>query len=487
MNKKEISKNFLKSEATLKDAMLLLDSGIYGVVLIVGDGNLLRGMLTDGDIRRALLGGASLNDSVKTHMNKNFTVGSSSKDHEENVKLLSDIKKHLPIVDKNGVVVDMISWAEIWRLPVTEPYLGGNELKYVSDCIRSNWISSQGHYVGRFENSFEEYLSIDKAICASSGTAALHLSLLAAGVGAGDEVILPNLTFGACGNVVINCGAKPVYVDIVEETWTINPNLIEEKITDKTKVIMPVHLYGQPCHMDEIMDIAEKHNLIVIEDCAESLGAKYKNRFTGTIGHIGCFSFFANKIITTGEGGMVITNDSSLSDKILQLRDHGMRKDKRYWHEVAGLNYRMTNIQAAIGVAQMEVLDKFLENRNAIINRYRDNLRDIKGITLPPENDWSYNINWLYSILIDDNELHINAEELINKLSLEGIETRRFFYPLNIQPPFKSEGSYPVSEKISQRGISLPTGNDISIEEVDKVTNAIKQIISNTNLLKGTN
>ncbi len=485
MERKNISKNIISQSSTLRDVMAALNKGIYGVVLVTDKEGVLRGIFTDGDIRRNILGGATLDDPISEHMNRGFTYGSAESSHEENVKLLSEKIRHLPLLDSLGRPVDLISWAEMWKLPVTEPYLGGNELKYVSDCITSNWISSQGHYITRFEESLSEYLSVEHSVTTSSGTTALHLALASLGIGPGDEVIVPALTFAACANVVIHSGATPVFVDVSENTWTMEPLLIEEVITERTRAIMPVHLYGHPCDMDSILDIARKRDLYVIEDCAESLGSTYKGKLTGTFSHVSCFSFFANKVITTGEGGMLVTGDKEVMEKARVLRDHGMSKLKRYWHEAAGFNYRMTNMQAAVGVAQMERIDSFLARRREITDRYTNNLSGIQGLTLPPEEEWAGNIFWLYTVLLDDEALGISVEDMIERLKRKGIETRPVFPPLYLQPPYpKPKSPLKVSEKIASRGISLPTGNDIMVEDIDRVTGAIRKILGDAKLIK---
>ena len=478
MLKKKIQDYLTSVDSTLREALETIDRGSYGIMLTVDHEGVVQGILTDGNVRRALLRGASLDDLVSKYMNTDFIYGRSTNSHKENVNLLNDKIRHLPILDEAGRPVDLISWAEMWRLPVTEPYLGGNELKYVSDCITSNWISSQGHYITRFEDSLSKYLSVEHSVATSSGTTALHLALVSLGIGTGDEVIVPTLTFAACANVILQCGATPVFADISKDSWTIDPVLIEGLITEQTKAIMPVHLYGHPSDMDPILDIARKNDLYVIEDCAESLGATYKDRLTGTFGHVACFSFFANKVITTGEGGMLVTDDKAIMERARILRDHGMSKTKRYWNEFAGFNYRMTNMQAAIGVAQMEKIDNFLARRRDITDRYNANLSGINGLTLPPEKEWAKNIFWLYTILLDANELGISIEDLTERLKQKGIETRPVFHPLHLQPPYpKGDGLLKVSEDVSKRGMSLPTGNDITIEDIDKVTVAIRSII----------
>jgi len=477
---KDFSRNILPLDSTLREVLERLNTGVQGVILMVDDTGRLAGIFTDGDSRRALLGGAALDAPAEAHMNRRFTAGRARQSRQENLKLLNEKIRHIPVLDASGRPVELISWAELWRLPVMEPSLGGNELKYVSDCIASNWISSQGKYVTSFEEAFRQYIGSEHALCVSSGTTALHLALAALGIGNGDEVIMPDLTFAATANVAIHLGAVPVLADVTRDTWTLDPAAIEQKITDRTRAIMPVHLYGHPCDMEPILAIAAKHNLAVIEDCAESLGARYQGRQTGTMGDAGCFSFFANKVITTGEGGMVTTASAELQKKMAILRDHGMSKEKRYWHLYPGYNYRMTNLQAAIGLAQMERIGDFLEHRARVVARYNERLGKLAGIQLPPAAPWAYNIYWLYSIVIDEAEAGIARDELAAKLAERGIETRPFFYPVHVQPPYLAyaKGDFPVTEWLSARGLSLPTANDIRLEDVDRVCTAIEEIVS---------
>jgi perosamine synthetase len=486
IKKRDITANLLSHKSTLKDVLERLNKGIEGVVFIVDDAGVMCGLFTDGDSRRALLSGGQLSDPALQHMNRRFTAGQAQASRQENLKLLNERVRHLPILDREGRPVDMITWAELWRLPVMEPSLGGNEMKYVSDCIASGWISSQGQYVKRFEETFAQFHDVPHALTVSNGTTALHLALVALGIGPGDEVIVPNLTFAASANVVIHCGAKPVLADVTSDTWTLDPEDVRRRITPNTRAIMPVHLYGHPCDMDPIMAIARQHNLFVVEENAEALGAEYRGTKTGAIGDIGCFSFFANKVITTGEGGMVICRDAALAHKMQVLRDHGMEKTRRYWHLVPGFNYRMTNLQAAIGLAQMERLDHFLSRRDEIVARYDAALGKVPGIVLPPRATWARNIHWLYSILIEPCAAGIDRDTLSARLSEYGIETRGFFYPLHIQPPYfhPDTAAFPVSTDISARGLSLPTANDIREEDVDRVCSALSDIVKTACALK---
>jgi perosamine synthetase len=405
---------------------------------------------------------------------------------EQNLNLLGPTIRHMPILDDAGRPVDMLSWVDMWRLPVTEPSLAGNEMKYVSDCISTVWISSQGGYINKFQDSFSEFMGGGFAQCTSSGTTALHLALRALDIGQGDEVIVPDVTFGATANVVVHAGATPIFVDIDPLTWTMDPKAFASAVTEKTKAVIPVHLYGHPCDMDPIMETARLHNIKVIEDCAESLGAEYKGQKVGLIGDVGCFSFFANKVITTGEGGMTLTKDAALHERMALLRDHGMSKTRRYWHLEAGFNYRMTNLQAALGLAQMERIDHFLEARRNVVNHYNKNLSQLPGITTPLEADWARNIYWLYSIEIDPVAACIDRDHLAIKLMEAGVETRPVFPPLHVQPAYGSGkyGTHPVAERFAERGMSLPTSNALTVAEAEKVCQALTKILKDEQSLK---
>ncbi len=360
-------------------------------------------------------------------------------------------------------------------IPVSEPYLKGKELDYLRDCITSNWISSIGRYVTKFEEMFARFCGTKYAIATSNGTAALHLALLSLGIGKDDEVIMPDLTFVATANAVTYCGARPIFVDVEPITWTMDPSKIEEKISKRTKAIMVVHLYGHPCDMDRITKIARRHKLKVIEDAAEAHGAEYKGRRVGSLGDVGTFSFYGNKIITTGEGGMVTTNDKSLFKKIKLLRDHAMSSKKRYWHTMVGYNYRMTNLQAAIGVAQMEQVNDFIEKKRKNAKIYNSFLSKIDGITLPPEADKCKNVYWMYSVLID-NDFGLSRDEIMQKLRKKDIDTRPFFYPLHQLPIYKSKDVYPVSSELSRRGINLPSATTLTESDIRTVCIALKTL-----------
>ena len=465
---------FLPLGAQLHDVLRSLCFHPQGIVFFVDNKKRLKAVMTDGDVRRALLAGACLEDSAFPHGVKDFVHGHIDAPARQNLELFSDRIKHLPILDSQGKVAEIFSLSDFCRLPVMSPSMGGKELSYILDCVETNWISSQGNYVGRFENAFAEYHGQSSALTTTNGTTALHLALMALGIGPGDEVIVPDLTFGASANTVLHCGARPVFVDVTREYWNLDPLRLEQAITPRTRAIMPVHLYGHPCDMDPIMETADRHSLHVVEDCAEALGARYKGRLVGTIGTVGCFSFFSNKVITTGEGGMVLTKDSDLHDRMALYRDHGMRKERRYWHEVAGFNYRMTNLQAAVGLAQLERIDEFLTRRKSIVETYRKGLANVPGLELPPKMSWAQNIHWLFSILVNGEVARVDRNRLMERLEKENIETRPLFHPLHEQPIFKNvQGGFPVSVELSQKGLSLPSGVHMTKDDVGRVCRAV--------------
>jgi perosamine synthetase len=359
------------------------------------------------------------------------------------------------------------------RIPLVYPVFNGNEKSYVVDCIDSSWISSNGKYVNKFEENFAEFCGTKYAISCANGTVALHLALLACGIGPGDEVIVPTLTYIATANAVTYCGSRPVFVDSEPETWNIDPKCIEEKISDKTKGIIVVHLYGHPVDMDPVMKLARKYNLFVIEDAAEAHGAEYKNKKTGSIGDIGCFSFFGNKLITTGEGGMVTTNDSKLNEKMRLLRGQGMDPNKRYWFPIIGYNYRLTNIQSAIGLAQLENISFHLSKRREVANLYYNYFQSLTDfIELPVEKQWARHSFWMFSILLKD-KVKISRDDLIAKLDKSGIETRPLFYPMHILPPYNENIQYPIAENIAFRGLNLPTHALLTEENIKYIVERV--------------
>ncbi len=357
------------------------------------------------------------------------------------------------------------------KIPIAQPELGEEELENVIFAVKSGWVSSKGPFIVEFENAFANYIGTKYGITASNGTAALHLALAALGIGKGDKVLVPSLDFISVANAVKFVGAEPVFIDSNQDYWCMDPSKI--KIDEQTKAIIAVHLYGHPCDMSKIMSIAKENNLHVIEDCAEAHGAEYKGRKVGTFGIISCFSFYGNKIITTGEGGMCLTNNAELAQKMLILRDHGMNPQRRYWHDVIGFNYRMTNLQAALGVAQIKKIDFLIDKKRSIAHEYNRLLKDEPDVTLPPEMPWAKNVYWLYSILVRASvRNHVIAE-----LEKEGIESRPFFYPTHLMPPYQTNFSLPIAEELSLRGLNLPSGTTLLESQIEEVVKSLKKAL----------
>jgi perosamine synthetase len=352
-------------------------------------------------------------------------------------------------------------------IKVCSPRIGEQEKKYVKDCMESGWISSLGNYVTKFQDLFSAKMGCQFGVAVSSGTAALHLCLEAIGIKPGDEVVVPSFTMIATANAVSYCGAKPVFVDCEPETFCIDPKLIEKKITKNTKAIIAVHIYGHPCDMDAINDIAVRHDLWVIEDSAEAHGARYYGRPCGSLGDISAFSMYANKIITTGEGGMVTTNDKNLADICMYLKDFCFSPERHFWHKRLGFNYRMTNLQAAIGLGQTERLEKIVQKKLEIAYHYCTRLKDV--VRLPRSKPGCFNVFWMFGIMLE------KKDKLRQYLADNGVETRNFFIPMHLQPIYKTRGKFPVSEWAMEHGIYLPSGLDLTEEKIDKICKLIKR------------
>lgn len=364
------------------------------------------------------------------------------------------------------------------HIPVAQPLFLGNEKKYVMDCLDTGWISSKGNYIEKFEREFANYIGVKHAITCTNGTVALHLALLAYDVKAGDEIIVPNLTYIATANAVSYCGAKPILVDSEPGTWNIDPNLIEKKITANTKGIIVVHLYGHPAEMDSINALAKKYNLFVIEDAAEAHGAKYKNKNVGSLADIATFSFFGNKIITTGEGGMITLNDDQIAEKIRLLKGQGMDPKRQYWFPSIGYNYRMTNIQAAIGLAQLETIKKHLQLRQEIAEHYFQQLSNIDEISFPEKKPYVYHPFWMFSISLkvaaEDATQPSLRDQLMMRLAEDNIETRPIFHPLHHLPPYaETQVSYKIAEKIAATSLNLPTFSSLNKAEIQRICRSV--------------
>ncbi|WP_423934937.1 DegT/DnrJ/EryC1/StrS family aminotransferase [Comamonas sp. 23] len=355
-------------------------------------------------------------------------------------------------------------------IPVYQPYFSGREKEYVNQCLDSTWISSKGEFINRFERGFADFIGVEHATTVSNGTVAIHLALEALGIGPGDEVIVPTLTYIASVNTILQTGATPVFVDSLESTWQIDPEDVKRKISPKTKAVMAVHLYGLPCDMDPLVAICKEHQIFLVEDCAEAFGSSYKGQHAGTFGDIATFSFFGNKTITTGEGGMVVAKNKDILEKAYYLKNQGVSPTREYWHDRVAYNYRMTNICAAIGLAQLENAPEILEKKRCIAEWYR---QDLEGLPLKTHDEQPDTVHsfWMCSIAVDDAE---NRSDLRSKLKNEGIETRPLFFPAHTMPHCAADGHYPIAESIGARGINLPSYPGLKREDVSLVTKSIR-------------
>jgi perosamine synthetase len=462
----------------LRDVMEVIGRNGQGVSFII-DGDILCGIITDGDIRRALLNGHSINTKIEKIIRSEYTslpFNSSLKAIQEALENF----KIVPIIGNNGTLVDYASLNRYHQIPLTQPVFDGSELEYVTDCIKSGWISSQGSYVVKFENEFGKYVENSNCLAVSNGTVALHLALATLDIGPGDEVIVPNLTFAAPVNAILYQGATPVLCEVSKKTLTLDMNILRRLINSKTRAIVPVHLYGYAVEMDDLVKLANQNDIYIVEDCAEAFGTRYKDRHVGNFGDIGTFSFFGNKTITTGEGGMMVFKDLELMKKAKILRDHGMNPSKRYWHDTVGFNYRITNIQSAVGLGQIEKAKILVDAKRSIANSYIKYLHDLKEVELPNESVDVFNSYWLFTIVLDSKYREFR-NSIIEKLALRGIEARPIFYPLHQMPPYKrfakKDLTYNISSELSECGISLPSATTLSDEDIALVCKAFKEII----------
>jgi len=446
-------------DTAIRDVLEAVNAAPSGIAFVNDRDGKLCGVLTDGDLRRLLLGGKSLDHRISRGDLGEFAYAHTGEDIQALLKRIDYRVRFLPIVDEEFRLVDYFRYEHrLHMTPVAQPDLTGRELEYLTDAFLSTWISSRGKYIDTFEANFADYCGAAHGISTFNGTTALHLALTALEIGPGDEVIVPDLTFAATANAVLHAGATPVLVDVDSESWTLDPQEVERAITPQTKAVIPVHLYGQPCDMGRLMSLAADHGLRVIEDCAEAHGAEYGGAKVGSFGDIACFSFFGNKIITTGEGGMCVTQSASLDGRLRVLRDHGMTPGKSYWHDVVGFNYRMTNLQAAIGCAQLERIDQILADNDTIEREYQEALQEVSSIEwqrrdLPNRRK----VVWLVSCRVEDRDGRIRA------MKRYGLDARPFFHSLSSMPIYRAYGfSSERSRQIAATGLNLPT-----IESVD--------------------
>jgi len=373
-------------------------------------------------------------------------------------------------------------------ISVNEPLLGERELEYVNECVRTGWVSSAGRFIEEFEQKWAAYCGRKHGVAVSNGTAALQVAVATLGLRPGDEVIMPTFTIISCALAVVYAGGVPLLVDSDPRTWTMDVNQIARKITARTKAIMPVHIYGHPVDMDPILEMAGSHGLAVIEDAAEAHGAQYLAgrhgaspfwRRCGSFGALSCFSFYANKLITTGEGGMVLTDDAELANKARSLRNLCFQADRRFYHESLGFNFRLTNLQAALGLAQLERVDEIVARKRRMGEEYNRSLKGISSLQLPAEEPWARSVYWMYGVVISE-KTGMDAQAFARKLAGHGIETRPFFLGMHEQPVFRRRGwfvneSYPVAERLARQGLYLPSGMALTEEQLEHVVKALQE------------
>ena len=460
-----MNKSTCKVGSNLRVLLEAINEVPYGTAFIEDDNNKLVGIVTDGDFRRLLLDGKSLEDQIQQSDLGNFVSALKGENFESLLKKTNIKINIVPIVNDKGELIDFFEYKHKTKFtPVAEPTLENKELEYLLDAFSSTWISSRGKYIDRFEDEFSTFCNVKHGVATSNGTVAIHLALVALGIGSGDEVIVPDLTFAATINAVLYANATPVIVDVDPITWTILPEEIEKAITPKTKAIIPVHVYGQACEIDKIMKLANDNKLKVIEDCAEAHGAEFKGQRVGSFGDVSTFSFFANKIITTGEGGMCVTNSEELDTKMRKLRDHGMSKEKRYWHDDIGFNYRMTNLQAAIGCAQLEKIEWILDRNDQIERDYIKHLDHLNLFKWQKTYRQNRKVVWLMSCTSE------KRKEVMEKLIANNIDVRPFFYCLSEMPVYsKYTFSNKNALKISKIGLNLPTVKEVDYKRVASI------------------
>lgn len=364
---------------------------------------------------------------------------------------------------------------------VSEPLLDGKEMDYVREAVETGWVSSEGRFIAEFERSWAEYCGVSHGVAVSNGTVALQLALRALDLEPGSEVILPSCTIISCAIAVLEAGGVPVLADSDPETWCLDPDRVAAKITPRTRALMPVHLFGHPCDMDPLWRLAERHGLHIVEDAAEAHGAEYRGRRCGGLGTLGCFSFYANKIVTTGEGGMVTTDDAVLAERLRSLRNLCFRPDRRFLHTELGFNFRLTNLQAAVGLAQVERIADRLARKRRIAVHYRTRLAGLP-LALPVERPWAHNVYWMFGVVLDD-DVPFDAAEFAVRLRQRGVDSRPFFLGMHEQPALLERGlfngeRYPVAERLARRALYLPSGPELGEAELDRVADAVREVLA---------
>lgn len=484
-------KNYCINDTTsLRDALEIIDRSGKGIAILVDENGKVKRTVTDGDLRRLILAGSELGDAVAALPGRVPTVGSRDTSRADALAIMNDKQlDHLPIVDSDGFLVDIYDRRTVsQRIFLSAPHMGDYEKEYIEEAFRTNWIAPVGPNVNGFENEMCKMLGIKAAAAVSSGTAALHLALLVLGIKAGDSVFCSSLTFVATANPIMYQNAEPVFIDSEPDSWNMSPRALERALEEARaanrlpKAIMVVSLYGQSADMDPILELADAYGVPVIEDAAESLGARYKGRPSGTMGRLGIYSFNGNKIITTSGGGMLVSDDEDLIERARFLSTQAREPAVHYQHEVVGYNYRMSNILAGIGRGQLRVLEDRVKARRKLFDTYVEAFSDYPVLSWMNEPDWSYTNRWLSVCTVDREKVGIGLRDLMGRLDQELIEVRPVWKPLHLQPLFKGTKYYPhdntsVSDRLYESGMCLPSGTAMSDEDVGRITDTIKSLL----------
>lgn len=485
----DILKLGARRSATIREAMAIINStGLQLLLLLDDDGRLLR-TVTDGDLRRTLLAGAELGDTLEALPPIESVTALDAITRKAALELMDRHEvNHLPLTDDTGRVVRVLERRDIGPpILLSTPHMGETELHYVEEAFRTNWIAPLGPNVDAFERELADLVGAGHAAAVSSGTAALHLAVRILGVKPGDRVFCSTLTFAASANPIVYEGGEPVFIDSEPGSWNMSPQALERAFDAAVaegwlpKAVIVVNLYGQSADMDALNAICDRHGVPVIEDAAESLGARYKGRPSGIFGRMGVYSFNGNKIITTSGGGMLLSEDEDLIKQARFLATQARDPAPHYQHSQIGFNYRMSNILAGVGRGQLQVLEQRVEARRAVYDAYREGLADIEGLEWQPEPDWSYSNRWLSALTIDPEVTGFMASEVIRRLADEMIEARPVWKPMHLQPVFAhcrhfAHGNEPVSDRIFERGICMPSGSNMSPGEIARVVDAMRGV-----------
>jgi len=484
----DISKIAIGRDATLHDALALLDRTATGVLLLSSADERFERTVTDGDIRRLLLDGANLNDTLSLLSDRQSVTLQLGYTRREALLLMqANVVNHLPVVDDNGKVVELVERSKIDQpVLLSTPHMGESEIEFVTEAFRTNWIAPLGPNVDAFEIELAEKLGIANAVALSSGTAAIHLALRLLDVGPGDYVFCSTLTFAASVNPIVYQGAEPVLIDSEPESWNMSPQALERALEvgrregKLPKAVIVVSLYGQSADMDPIVELCDRFDVPIIEDAAESLGATYKGKASGSFGRMGIYSFNGNKIITTSSGGMLVTEEKAFADRARFLSTQARDPAPHYQHSTIGYNYRMSNILAGVGRGQLKVLEQRVSERRRIYETYRKELSDIEWIEWMPEPAWSYSTRWLSACTLQQGGSNRSASALIQYLAGELIEARPIWKPMHLQPVFSdcsffAHGNQPISDRLFDTGLCLPSGSNMSEQQLERTINAIRR------------